>query len=200
VNPVTLANRDGKLHVDLAAADATYTIGGHTFQGMVYNGQYMPQLWRVRAGDILTVTLHNQLSEQTNLHFHGLGVSPLNNGDNVFLHIAPGDTFTYQIKIPERHVGLFWYHPHAHGDVDRQIIGDMSGGILVEGSERLYPFVKGLTERVFLLKHHPIGRADYEELVMVNGSIAPSIPIRPGRGAILADRQYRSRPFFSPED
>jgi Multicopper oxidase len=104
-----LSSHDGKLNVDLVAAPATYTIGGHRFEGMLYNGQYMPSAWRLRSGDILTVTLHNQLSEKTNLHFHGLGVSPLNNGDNVFLHIAPNETFTYQIKIPEKHVGLFGF-------------------------------------------------------------------------------------------
>ena len=205
-NPLMLSSRDGKLHVDLVAAPATYAIGGHRFEGMLYNGQYMPPVWRLRAGDILTVTLQNQLADETNLHFHGLNVSPLNNGDNVFLHIAPKQTFTYQIKIPERHVGLFWYHPHMHGDVDRQIIGGMSGGILVEGSDRLYPFLKGLTERVLLLKHHPIGRADYEELVTVNGTVAPTIPIRPGEaqfwqiGNIGADRFLRLKidgmPFY----
>ena len=205
-NPVMLTSRDGKLHVDLVPADAAYTIGGHQFQGMLYNGRYMPSAWRLRSGDILTVTLHNQLSEKTNLHFHGLGVSPLDNGDNVFLHIAPNETFTYQIKIPEKHVGLFWFHPHMHGDVDRQIIGGLSGGILVEGSGRLYPFLKGLTKRVLLLKHHPIGRADYEELVTVNGIVTPTIPIRPGEaqfwqiGNIGADRFLRLKidgmPFY----
>src|SRR4029453_1264404 len=93
-----------------------------------------------------------------------------------------------------------------HGDVDRQIIGGMSGGIIVEGSERLYPFLKGLTERVLLLKHHPIGRADSEKLVTVNGSLAPTIPIRPGEaqfwqiGNIGADRFFRLKidemPFY----
>jgi suppressor of ftsI len=205
-NPVMLTSRDGKLNVDLVVAPATYIIGGHRFEGMLYNGQYMPPVWRLCAGDILTVTLHNQLAEETNLHFHGLNVSPLNNGDNVFLHIAPRQTFTYQIKIPERHIGLFWYHPHMHGDVDRQIIGGMSGGILVEGSDRLYPFLKGLSERVLLLKHHPIGRADYEELVTVNGTVTPTIPIRPGEaqfwqiGNIGADRFLRLKidgmPFY----
>jgi hypothetical protein len=67
-----LTSHDGKLDVDLVAAPATYTIGGHRFEGMLYKGQYMPPVWRLRAGDILTVTLHNQLSEETNLHFHGL--------------------------------------------------------------------------------------------------------------------------------
>jgi suppressor of ftsI len=178
--PPMLSSRDGKLDVELVTARGAYTLDGHQFQGMLYNGAYIPPIWRVRLGDTVTVTLHNRLSEPTNLHFHGLGVSPLGNGDNVFLHVRPGETFTYQVKIPERHVGLFWFHPHMHGNVDAQIIGGMSGGIIVEGSERLYPFLGNLTERVILFKHHPIGRADYEELVTVNGTVAPTYPIRPG--------------------
>jgi len=205
-NPPMLYSQDGHLHVDLVAAPAAYTIEGHRFQGMLYNGQYVPPVWRLQSGDRLTVTLHNKLAQETNLHFHGLGVSPLKNGDNVFVHIRPGETFSYEIKIPERHVGLFWYHPHLHGDVDPQIIGGMSGGIIVEGSDRLYPFLKQLTERVLLLKHHPIGRADYQELVTVNGVVEPTIPIRPGEaqfwqmGNIGADRFLRVKiegmPFY----
>jgi FtsP/CotA-like multicopper oxidase with cupredoxin domain len=84
---------------------------------------------------MLTVTLHNKLGEETNLHFHDIDVSPLKNGDNVFVHIPSGESFTYEIKIPEKHVGLFWFHPHLHGNVDRQIIGGLSGGIIIEGSE-----------------------------------------------------------------
>lgn len=183
-NPEVLASSGGKLHVDLKVAAATYTIAGHQFEGMLYNGQYVPPVWRVRPGDTVTVALHNQLNEETNLHFHGLDVSPLNNGDNVFVHVAPGHTFNYEIKIPEKHVGLFWFHPHAHEAVDRQIIGGLSGGIIVEGSERLYPFLRGLTERVLLLKHHPIGRANYQEVVTVNGAAAPTIPIRPGEAQL----------------
>lgn len=160
----------------------------------------------MRAGDTVTVTLHNQLPEETNLHFHGIDVSPLKNGDNVFVHIAPGETFTYKIRIPEKHVGLFWFHPHLHGNVDRQIIGGLSGEIIIEGSDRLYPFLKPLPEKILLLKHHPIGRTDYEELVTVNGVVAPAISIRPGEaqfwqiGNIGADRFLRVKidgmPFY----
>jgi FtsP/CotA-like multicopper oxidase with cupredoxin domain len=156
-NPPMLSSRDGRLDVALEAAPATYTIDGHQFQGMLYNGAYIPPVWRVRLGDSLKVTLHNRLSEPTNLHFHGLGVSPLGNGDNVFLHVRPGETFTYQIKIPEKHVGLFWFHPHMHGNVDQQIIGGMSGGIIVEGSDRLYPFIGNITERVILFNTIRLG-------------------------------------------
>jgi len=205
-NPPMLSSRDGRLDVDLIAAPGVYTLDGHQFEGMLYNGAYVPPIWRVRLGDTVTVTLHNRLSEPTNLHFHGLGVSPLGNRDNVFLHVRAGVTFTYQVKIPARHVGLFWFHPHMHGNVDAQIIGGMSGGIIVEGSERLYSFLGNLIERVILFKHHPIGRADYEELVTVNGTVAPTYLIRPGEaqfwqmGNIGADRFLRvmveGMPFF----
>ncbi len=193
-NPTMLSSHNGKLHVDLVAAPAHYAIAGHQFEGMLYNGEYLPPVWRLQSGDTLTVTLHNQLSEPTNLHFHGLDVSPFKNGDNVFVHIAPGESFNYEIRIPEKHVGLFWFHPHMHGDVDRQIIGGMSGGILIDGSDRLYPVVGNLTERILLLKHHPIGRADYQELVTVNGVVAPFDSHKAGRSAVLANRQHRSGP------
>jgi suppressor of ftsI len=205
-NPPMLYSQGGHLHIDLVAAPATFTIQDHQFQGMLYNGQYMPPVWRLHAGDSITVTLHNRLAQETNLHFHGIDVSPLKNADNVFIHVHPKETFNYEIKIPERHVGLFWYHPHMHGNVDQQIIGGLSGGIIIEGSDRVYPFLKSLTERVLLMKHYPIGRADYQELVTVNGVVAPLIPIKPGEaqfwemGNIGADRFLRLRidgmPFF----
>jgi FtsP/CotA-like multicopper oxidase with cupredoxin domain len=205
-NPPILRSHNGSLHVDLVAAPASYSIGGRRFDGMLYNGQYVPAVWRLRAGDKLTVSLQNRLNEATNLHFHGMGVSPLKNADNVFLHIEPQQTFTYEIRVPDKHIGLFWFHPHMHGDVDQQIIGGMSGGIIIDGNERLYPYIKNLRERIILIKHHPIGRADYDELVTVNGQVAPNIPIRPGEaqfwhiGNIGADRFLRLKiegiPFY----
>ena len=76
----------------------------------------------------------------------------------------------------------------------------------MEGSDRLYPFLRNLAERVILFKHHPIGRADFEELVTVNGTVAPTIPVRPGEaqfwqlGHIGADRFLRVKvegmPFY----
>jgi suppressor of ftsI len=179
-NPPAVTSRDGRLDLDLVAAPATYTLGGRRFTGMLYNGAYIPAVWRVRAGDRIAVALHNRLDQDTNLHFHGLDVSPRGHGDNVFLHVHPGQTFNYRITVPQRHAGPFWFHPHLHGLVDRQIIGGLSGAFIVAGSDRIYPLIGKLPERIFLFKHHPIGRADYQELVTVNGMVEPDIPIRPG--------------------
>ena len=61
---------------------------------MLYQGAYIPPVWRFDPGDTLDVTLENHLGEPTNLHFHGLHVSPRGHGDNVFVHVAPGASFT----------------------------------------------------------------------------------------------------------
>ena len=50
--------------------------------------------------------------------------------------------------------GLFWYHPHAHGFVNDQILGGLSGALIINGIERLFPVLQGLPER-FLLSSMP---------------------------------------------
>jgi hypothetical protein len=73
---------------------------------MFYNGAHVPPLSRVRPGDSLTVTLHNRLSEPTNLHFPRPERFAAWRRDNVFLHIQPRSDFTYHITIPEKHIDL----------------------------------------------------------------------------------------------
>ena len=179
--PPALVRRNGRLHVDLTAAPGSYTISGERFAGMLYDDACIPPVWRLKPGDTLKVVLHNRLQEPTNLHFHGLHVSPRGHGDNVFVHIAPGESFHYRIPIPHDHdSGLYWFHAHAHGFVSEQIIAGLSGAIILEGITRRYPMLRGMKERVMLLKHIPHPRADWEELVTLNGQLAPSIAIRPG--------------------
>jgi len=89
------------------------------------------------------------LQQPTILHFHGLHVSLRGNGDNVFLHVGPGESFQYRIPIPHDHdSGLYWFHTHAHGFVSQQIIAGLSGAIIVEGITRRYPMLRGMKERV----------------------------------------------------
>jgi FtsP/CotA-like multicopper oxidase with cupredoxin domain len=185
VEPRVVASRDGRLAVDLTAAPGRFAIGGESFEGMLYGGSYVPPVWRVEPGDTLAVRLHNGLAEVTNLHFHGLHVSPVGHGDNVFVHVDPGASFDYEITIPPDHdPGLYWFHTHAHGFVSRQVIAGLSGAIVVGGIERRYPMLRGMRERLLLLKHIPHPRADWEELVTLNGQVSPAIDIHPGEAQL----------------
>ena len=71
----------------------------------------------------------------TNLHSHGLWVSPAGNSDNVLLNIQPGVSFQYEYNVPEDHpAGTFWYHPHKHGSTSIQVGSGMAGALVVKGN------------------------------------------------------------------
>jgi len=156
-------------------------LGDYAFPGLLYNGAYMPPLLRARLGDTLRINFSNALPDDpSNLHFHGMSVSPQGRSDNVFVHVHPGGRFEYEVRVPaagRQGPGLFWYHPHAHGVVDKQILGGMSGGLVVDGSEQLFPIVRGLPERFLLIKHAEPGE---NEILSINGQVNPVVAIRPG--------------------
>jgi len=70
---------------------------------------------------------------ETNLHSHGLWVSPAGNSDNVLISINPGVTFEYEYNVPSDHpAGTFWYHPHKHGSTALQVSSGMAGALILK--------------------------------------------------------------------
>ena len=93
--------------------------------------------------------------QATNVHFHGLNVSPNCHQDDVLTTlIQPGTPgFEFSIPIPkDEPPGLYWYHPHVHGFTEFQVNGGAAGAIIVEGMDKLHPEVAGLTERVLVIR------------------------------------------------
>ncbi len=96
------------------------------------------------GGDILPST--------TNMHFHGLNVPPVCHQDDViYTLIQSGDpAFQYSLQIPPNdNPGMYWYHPHAHGNATTQLDGGASGAIFINGN---IPGTQGLPERVFVIR------------------------------------------------
>ena len=80
--------------------------------------------------------------DTTNLHTHGLHVSPgmagdsSFNSDNVLLKLEPGQSARYRFDIDEvrtHQPGTFWYHPHVHGSTAVQVVNGMAGALIIEG-------------------------------------------------------------------
>ena len=116
----------------------------------------------------------------TNVHYHGFGVSPLESSDNVFIVVNQGETFKYHVAIPTDHpTGLYWYHPHPHEISEAQVLGGMSGAIIIDGIEQQRPFLKGLRQRVMLLRHIRFPGASADTL-SINGTLGARIDIHPG--------------------
>lgn len=133
IQPAELRSGNGQLQVRLEAAPGQLQLGGRGVSALGYNGGIPGPTLRVRAGDVLRISLVNSLSQPTNLHVHGLHVSPEGNGDNVFVAVGPGSSFDYEYRLPADHPpGLYWYHPHHHGIVADQIFAGLFGAIIVE--------------------------------------------------------------------
>jgi FtsP/CotA-like multicopper oxidase with cupredoxin domain len=146
---------------------ATTSIGGCGLHVRSYNGNLFGSTLRLSPGEQLNLKLDNELPVQspeeieddyqqefsnahivhrpnpyntTNVHYHGLHVSPRGNSDNVFLALEPQTTFKYQLDLPVDHPpGTYWYHAHAHGSTAIQVASGMAGPLIVEDDPTKIP-------------------------------------------------------------
>jgi FtsP/CotA-like multicopper oxidase with cupredoxin domain len=202
--PPVVASSAGVLRISLTPKPSTVTVAGQRAMLNAYDGLYIPPTLRVHPADTIRVRLANALAEPTNLHTHGLTVSPRGNSDNVFLRVAPGQTQDYEVRLPANHPsGLYWYHPHPHGFSDEQTRNGMSGALIVDGLLDSFPTLQHLPERLLLLKDlqvkngrvalTPIGK---NTIRTINGMVNPVIVLHPGEtqlwriGNVGADLYY----------
>ncbi|KGJ72002.1 copper oxidase [Cryobacterium roopkundense] len=191
VLPTELRSSNGVLTVALESSPQRIRLGGRDVHALTYNGGLPGPTLRVRGGDILNVSLRNGLTDATNLHVHGLHVSPEDNSDNMFVMINAGDSFDYSYAIPADHPpGVYWYHPHHHGYVADQVFGGLYGAIIVEDPDE----IPATRERLLVISDITFdstgtisGATEMEkmsgregELVLVNGQHTPELSARPG--------------------
>ena len=111
---------------------------------------------KVKPGQTLNVNLQNKLMDLTNLHTHGLHISPKGNSDNVLLEIGNGESQNYTFKIDENHYpGTFWYHPHVHGTTATQVEDGMAGALIVEDESAPKEWIEKARDRIFVLQEIP---------------------------------------------
>ena len=180
--PVDFASHDGVLDVNLSFRNFLDAAGQMRYCYLSDDGNQSPTL-RVHPGDLLVLHLRNNVTLRsqrnaadeaimadacasrtmseaaTNLHFHGLTIPPIcHQDDTLRTLIEPKDpSFEYRIRIPRDQVpGLYWYHPHAHGLSEAQVLGGASGALIVEGIERANRLVTGLPERVIVIRDQKV--------------------------------------------
>lgn len=185
--PFDIRSQNGVLRVAMEYRSSLDAQGRTRFCFVTKDGNQAPNL-RVRPGDELILTLKNKLpvspsapmqmaghatgatctsgpvtSSSTNLHFHGLVIPPAcYQDDTLNTAIGPSDQpFEYKFMIPaDQPPGVYWYHPHIHGITRTQILGGASGALIVEGIEAANEEVRGLPERIFVIRDQELQNPD----------------------------------------
>lgn len=205
-DPPEYRSRDGELALTLEARPTRVKLGPYEISGAAYDGVYGGPVLRLKPGDVLRLRLVNHLPQATNIHFHGLAVSPQGHGDNSMHMVAPGESWDYVISIPKDHPpGVYWFHTHAHSFAERQLMGGLSGTLVIEGFQDQVPATLPLKERLFALKEFsPDASGDLNRVPKpfnrtvktINGQLMPRIDIRPGETQLWRLSDQTANTYF----
>jgi FtsP/CotA-like multicopper oxidase with cupredoxin domain len=190
-NPLQISSVNGVLDLTFDVDVFSGEVDGQEFMSAQYNGMFAPPTLRVNPGDTIRLDVNNFLEAMTNVHYHGMNVSPLPPSDDVFIMIPQNGSFQYEVEVPEDHPeGMFYYHAHLFGITQFQIMSGLSGGLIVEGILDPFPQLDGITEQIMYLKDIQIvdGMVPSEMDIdpsaptnfTVNGQTNPVITMRPG--------------------
>ena len=209
VEPEVRQASAGELRTELHVAYANHDIGGYRLNLRAYEGSLPGPTLRAQPGDVLRIRLINDLPPNrdplplrpdlphhfntTNVHSHGMHVSPDGISDNVFRAMEPGQSYDVEIAIPDDHTrGTYWYHPHNHGSADVQLTSGMAGALIVEGDFADVPEIANARERLLILNEvifDYLGTIEHYDTVWpeavprflsVNGQREPIVRMQPG--------------------
>ncbi len=139
----------------------------------------------------------------TNLHTHGLHVSPTTDSsgrfdaDNVFVRVVPknqvvpcADVVTADVKTVRWHEnrfrfetgadhpsGTFWYHAHKHGSTFQQVAAGLSGPLIIRDRPGAMPeYIARASEKILMIMNQGLVLTDPNG----GGTAGPTIAMRPG--------------------
>jgi len=103
----------GGTDIDLAIAHGHLMVDGRHGHAVTINGTVPGPLLRLREGRTVRLSVKNDLTEDTSIHWHGLLLPFQMDGvpGVTFPGIGPGRTFTYEFPIIQS--GTYWYHSHS---------------------------------------------------------------------------------------
>lgn len=184
-----LLTADARNHISLIVKAGQSTFAGKTATTWGYNGTLLGPALKLRKGQRITVDIHNQLAEETTLHWHGLEVPGEVDGGPQGVIAAGGKrsvTFT-----PEQRAATCWFHPHQHGKTGRQVAMGLAGLVLIEDEDigkLLLPKQWGIDDVPVIIQDKqfsPDGQINYQldmmtaavgwfgDTLLTNGAIYP---------------------------
>ena len=101
--PLTPVDGQGVITKTLAARPVTLDLGGRAVDTWAYGDTVPGPLIRATAGDLLRITLDNELPAETSIHWHGIALRNASDGVPALTQtsIGSGEKFTYEFVAPD---------------------------------------------------------------------------------------------------
>lgn len=128
-----LLTADASNRMQLVVQAGQSNFAGKTATTWGYNGNLLGPAVKLNKGQSVTVDIHNQLAQETTLHWHGLEIPGEVDGGPQGIIPAGGKrsvTFT-----PDQRAATCWFHPHQHGKTGHQVAMGLAGLVLIEDEE-----------------------------------------------------------------
>lgn len=132
-NPLHIPPTASPFGYALTAVPATADLGGKTSKVWAYNGVFPGPTLIANSGDAASIQFTNSLSEETSVHWHGMVVPTIADGQPQDV-IAPGGGYLYEFPIIQR-AALNWYHPHPHMLTGKQVALGLAGAFIIRDAE-----------------------------------------------------------------
>jgi blue copper oxidase len=114
--------------------DSVQFFQGQKTQTLAFNQySYLGPTLILNNGQNVSITVNNQIGDTTNVHWHGLHVSPTNDG-NPHTMIMDGMNWNPQFTVLDK-ASTYWYHPHFHGKTAEHAIKGAAGMIIVRDND-----------------------------------------------------------------
>ncbi len=101
---------------------------------------YLGPIIRVKPQQKIRVRFHNELPDESIIHWHGLHVPHEMDGHPVNV-VKTGEQFVYEFVVDNK-PGTYWFHPHPHGKTGLQVYKGLAGLFIVEDNRDNMPAVE----------------------------------------------------------
>ncbi|WP_369045650.1 multicopper oxidase family protein [Sinomonas sp. P10A9] len=180
----------------LAAQPGTHEfVPGKPAESMGYNGAYLGPTLRASRGEKVRVLAENRLPDATTLHFHGMMLPAAQDGGPHAM-IGPGASTSPEWTV-DQPAATLWYHPHPHGNTEKQVSYGLAGLFFVdEGPQAGLPQDYGVDDIPLVVQDRRLdanGKLTFDPSGNSLGTLGNSIAANGTLGAVLPVTTQRVR-------
>lgn len=180
--PSTLSGNTITLNV---APSTEQFLSGNATDTYGINQAYLGPTLILQKGQTVQLNVVNGLSDTTTMHWHGMHVSPTDDG-GPHTPIPPGTTWSPDFTVLDE-ATTFWYHPHLHMHTAEQVYKGAAGMIIVRDSLEAslgLPMTYGVDEFPLILQDKSFDSLSnafifeaMSDTMMVNGTLNPYLEV-----------------------